>query len=371
PDSLEKDHCPPSFFVERVDITGARTLFHPQGTISIPYNQNSFVVNLAAVNYEDAHRQQFAYRFIKEGTEAWQQTGSQRNIIFNNLPPGSHRLQLKVFIKNNSWPEQIRELMIRISPPFWQTWWFILSAILLLVSAAWIMVRARIRNIEQKAAINTQLAELEMKGLHAQMNPHFIFNCLNSIKEMILQNEKKHASRYLSKFAQLIRINLEQSRQTFISVRQCINQLQLYLDMERIRLDRFEYNISISAELEVDLIQMSPMLMQPLVENAIWHGLHPLQGEKELWIRFYPAGANLICEVEDNGIGIVRSRQQKPDQRPEHQSFGLTNVRERLKVLNEKYKMKCSLVIIDKESTGENGKGTLVKLELTILNHSV
>lgn len=371
PDSFEKDHCPPSFFIERLDIAGEQTIFHPQGTISIPYNQNSFVVNLAAVNFEDAHRQQFAYRFVKEGEETWQQTGSQRNIIFNNLPPGIHRLQLKIFIKNNSWREQIRELTIRINPPFWQTWWFILSAIMLLVSATWLLVRARIRNIKQKAAINTQLAELEMKGLHAQMNPHFIFNCLNSIKEMILQNEKKHASRYLSKFAQLIRINLEQSRQTFITVRQCIDQLQLYLDMERIRLDRFVYNISISEELEVDLIQMSPMLMQPLVENAIWHGLHPLQGEKELWIRFYSAGPNLICEVEDNGIGIVRSKQQKLEQRPDHQSFGLSNVRERLNVLNEKYKMKCSLAIIDKESTGKNGKGTLAKLELTILNHSV
>lgn len=371
PDSFEKDHTPPLFFIEWIDI-GNRHEFHPEKKISIPYSQNSFVVHLASVNFEDAYRQQFAYRFVKNGKEEWQLTGPQKSIIFNNLSPGTYRLQVKVFIKNNSWAEQVRELEIHIAPPFWQSWWFITPLVLVLISTLWLLVRARIRRVRQKADINTQLAELEMKGLHAQMNPHFIFNCLNSIKEMILLNEKQHASRYLSKFAQLIRINLEQSRQTFITVRQCIDQLQLYLNMEQIRLDQFDYSFSISDELETDHIQMPPMMMQPLVENAIWHGLHPLQGTKTLTIRFYPEGAKLICEVEDNGIGIVRSRQQKLHLRPDHQSFGLSNVRERLNVLNEKYNMNCSLVIVDKESiAGDMGSGTLVKLELTILNHSV
>jgi hypothetical protein len=372
PDSLEKSNLPPAFFIENIQVNGANTIHQPSGQIEIPYNQNSLVVNLAAVNFEDAHRQQFAYRILQNNNEAWQETSAQRSIIFNNLPPGKHRLQVKVYIKNNNWPEQVQEILIVIKPPFWQHAWFILLCAALLITAIWLGLRARIRHIRQKAAINAQLADLEMKGLHAQMNPHFIFNCLNSIKEMILLNERQNASRYLSKFAQLIRTNLEQSTRTFITVRECIDQLQQYLELERIRLHQFEYDIQIEDELDTDNIQMAPMLMQPLVENAIWHGLHPKQGEKKLSIRFFSSGPNLICEVEDNGIGIVQSRQNKMKLRPNHQSFGISNVRERLNILNEKYKMHSSLSIIDKGSiSGEMENGTLVRLELTILHHNI
>jgi signal transduction histidine kinase len=372
PDSLEKNDLPPGFFIESIQVNGNSMVYHPSGQFEIPYDQNSLVLSLAAVNFEDAHRQQFAYRILQTGNEAWLETGSQRSIIFNNLPPGKYRLQVKVYIKNNSWPEQVQEILIIIKPPFWQHAWFILLCVVLLIAALWLGLRTRIRHVRQKAAVNAQLAELEMKGLHAQMNPHFIFNCLNSIKEMILLNEKQSASRYLSKFAHLIRTNLEHSTRTFITIKESIDQLQQYLDLEKIRLHQFDYQIQIEDELDTDNIQMAPMLLQPLVENAIWHGLHPKHGEKKLTIRFFTSGHNLICEVEDNGIGIVQSRRNKMELRPNHQSFGISNVRERLNILNEKYKMNCALSIIDMgKITSEKEKGTLVKLELTIIHHQV
>ncbi len=371
PDSLIKNDSPPGFFVESILVAGKNTLHHPPGQIKLSYQHNDIIVNLAAVNFEDAYQQLFAYRLAKNGDEPWQEAGSQQSIIFSNLSPGKHRLQVKVYIKNNSWPEQIKEIEIIVYPPFWRKAWFILLASLLFISLFYFLYRYRIKTIRQKASIDRQLAELEMTGLHAQMNPHFIFNSLNSIKEMILEDEKQNASRYLSKFAQLIRTNLEQSKQTFISVKQCIEHLQQYLEMEKIRFDGFSYAIEISNDLRTEEIQMPPMLVQPLVENAIWHGLHPQQGEKNLYIRFFSSGLNLICEIEDNGIGIVKSRQNKSELRPSHNSLGITNVKERLQVLNEKYKMNCSLIIIDKGSMpSNNGSGTMVRLELTILNYS-
>jgi LytS/YehU family sensor histidine kinase len=124
-----------------------------------------------------------------------------------------------VFVRNNTWPEQVQEIIIYIRPPFWKTTWFIMLVSVLFLAGLYFLHLMRVKNIRQKSNIDRQLAELEMKGLHAQMNPHFIFNSLNSIKEMILEDEKQNASRYLSKFAQLIRTNLEQSSQTFITVR--------------------------------------------------------------------------------------------------------------------------------------------------------
>src|SRR6188768_3898871 len=173
-----------------------------------------------------------------------------------------------------------------VDPPFWKTKWFILFAGLIIAGSLYTIYRFRIKNIRQKVNIDRQLAELVMKGLHAQMNPHFIFNSLNSIKEMILEDEKQNASRYLSKFAQLIRTNLEQSSQTFITVRQCVDHLMQYLEMEKIRFEEFVYTIEVDDDLTTDGIRIAPMLIQPLVENAIWHGLQNKDGEKKLSIRF-------------------------------------------------------------------------------------
>ena len=211
------------------------------------------------------------------------------------------------------------------------------------------------------------IAELEMKGLHAQMNPHFIFNSLNSIKEMILEDEKQNASRYLSKFAQLVRTNLEQSKHTFIPVKECIDHLQQYLEMEKIRFADFTYTIEVNDNLATDEIVMAPMLIQPFVENAIWHGLQKKQGEKKLIIRFYGTGRHFICEIDDNGIGIIESQKNKSSLRPTHRSLGIENIQERLDVLNEKYKMNCSLTIKDKsELPGTHTSGTLVTLRLNM-----
>jgi len=199
------------------------------------------------------------------------------------------------------------------------------------------------------------------------MNPHFIFNSLNSIKEMILEDQKQNASRYLSKFAQLIRTNLEQSRQTFITVKQCIDHLHQYLEMEKIRFESFSYTIEIDDELATEDIQMAPMLIQPLVENAIWHGLNNKKGDKKLTIRFYKLSEQLVCEIDDNGIGLKRSKESKSSLRSAHRSLGISNIHERLVVLNEKYKMNCALTITDKSQlTGENESGTLAVLRLNI-----
>jgi len=365
PDKLTKNNSPPDFFIESIVVTEDKIFYHPGEKIELSYKHNNIVVNLAAINFEDAYQQHFAYRFVKEN-EPWQEIGSQRNIILRNLSPGTHHLQLKVFIKNNSWPQQVKEITIYIHPPFWQTTWFIVLAVVLILLSLFGLYKFRVKNIQKKANIDKQLAELEIKGLHAQMNPHFIFNSLNSIKEMILENEKQNASRYLSKFAQLIRSSLEQSRQTFITVKQCIDHLQQYLEMEKIRFEGFSYIIDADENLP-DNTLIAPMLIQPLTENAIWHGLQNQTGEKKLQIHFYKSGTQLICEIEDNGIGMHQSIKNKAGLKPAHRSLGIQNIHERLRVLNEKYHMNSSLSITDKsELPGKTGTGTLVVLKFNI-----
>ncbi|MBK8140022.1 MAG: hypothetical protein IPK57_02775 [Chitinophagaceae bacterium] len=138
----------------------------------------------------------------------------------------------------------------------------------------------------------------------------------------------------LSKFAQLIRSSLEQSRQTFITVKQCAAHMGQYLAMEELRFGNLEYSIQIEDPQNTEELQIPPMLVQPLAENAIWHGLRSKGGEKKLFIRFYIYAGQLICEIEDNGIGYLKSLEDKSGSLKTHRSLGITNIYERLKVLN-------------------------------------
>jgi putative methionine-R-sulfoxide reductase with GAF domain len=204
--------------------------------------------------------------------------------------------------------------------------------------------------------INQQLAEAQLSALQTQMNPHFIFNSLNSIKSMILQNEQQKASRYLSKFANMIRTTLNQSKEAFTTLNENMEHLANYLAMEKLRFDSsFTYRITADDDIDKEDILLPTMMIQPLAENAIWHGLIPKKGKKNLWIHFSTLGETMSCTIEDNGIGIKRSQQLKRLNRPLHKSLGLSNLRNRIKLMNEKYYTNCTLEIIDLEDLN-NGK---------------
>ena len=334
--------------------------------ISLNHQQNFLTLYFAVTNFSNHANNQFAYR-LKGLTENWTYRGNQNFSTYTSLPSGDYVFELRSANSDGKWSNAITMLAITIHPPWWQTWWFTIAVALILTGVIYYFIRRRINVIHQEADIKQQLAELEIKGLHAQMNPHFIFNCLNSIKEMILEDQKQYASRYLSKFAQLIRTNLEQSRQTFITVKQCIDHLQQYLEMEKIRFEDFSYSIHIDDDLDVDAVHMPPMLLQPLVENAIWHGLHNKDYEKKLDIRFVRKDGQLICEIEDNGIGYLLSLKNKSGLQPVHRSVGIANIYERLELMNEKYDVKCSLSIKDKlELPGRNGSGTIATLKFNL-----
>jgi sensor histidine kinase YesM len=137
--------------------------------------------------------------------------------------------------------------------------------------------------------------------------------------------------------------------------------------MEKIRFEDFSYSIHIDDDLDVDAVHMPPMLLQPLVENAIWHGLHNKDYEKKLDIRFVRKDGQLICEIEDNGIGYLLSLKNKSGLQPVHRSVGIANIYERLELMNEKYDVKCSLSIKDKlELPGRNGSGTIATLKFNL-----
>jgi len=220
------------------------------------------------------------------------------------------------------------------------------------------------------ASINQQLAEAQLAALQTQMNPHFIFNSLNSIKGMILSNEQQKASRYLSKFAQMIRITLHQSKEIFTTLYENLEHLENYLMMEKLRFDdSFAFHVTVDERIDKEETLVPTLMIQPLSENAIWHGLMCKEGDKKLSIRFCLVGETICCVIEDNGIGIKRSEELKRLNKTTHQSVGLSNLRNRIKIMNEKYDTGCTLQIVDLHDLDKHKPGTRATLQFNIMSN--
>ena len=216
--------------------------------------------------------------------------------------------------------------------------------------------------------INQQLAEAQLSALQTQMNPHFIFNSLNSIKGLILSNEQQKASKYLSKFAQMIRMTLNQSKEIFTTLHENLEHLEYYLLMEKLRFDdSFSFKIEVDECIDREETVVPTLMIQPLTENAIWHGLLQKEGEKNLLIRFSRMADTISCAIVDNGIGINRSEQIKRSNKSSHQPVGLTNLRNRIKIMNEKYNIGCVLEIIDLNDLNREKSGTCAILRFNMI----
>jgi ligand-binding sensor domain-containing protein/two-component sensor histidine kinase len=351
---------PPFLDFTELNVLNDTAFNYPGEKIKLKYHQNDVRISFSAINYTDAENMRFAYRIKNKTHSTWIDAGTQGSILLTNFSAGEYIIELKVYAYDNKWPAQFREIAIVVTPPFTQTVWFYALAALFLAGCIYLIYRYRVKQIRQKATIEKQLMELEIKGLHAQMNPHFIFNCLNSIQEMILHNQNHQASHYLSKFAQLIRITLVQSTKPFISLQHTIDYLERYIEMEKIRTNEFSYTIEVDDELHTDEIMIPPMLIQPFLENAIWHGAIPGK-QLVIGVQFLKQDNRIICIVEDNGKGIDTTMNNKSEMRLDHNSIGIANVQERIQVLNEKYNLNSELSIEDKSKTGKE-TGTMVKL---------
>ncbi len=346
--------------IHRLEINNSHSITPVDDKIKLKPWEKNLSIHFSVIDFEGGHNYNFAYKI--NDAESWTNIGTQRSINLSDLSSGKYSISVKAFGKYSS--DKETKLLIIIEPPLWKRPLFIAGAALFLLFLLLLLYKKRVRMIRQKANLDKQLAETEMKSLHAQMNPHFIFNSLNSIREMILNNETKEASHYLTKFAHLVRITLDQSIQPFVSLRNAIDYINRYIEMEKIRNPNFYTTITIAPELDMDEVNLPPMLIQPFIENAIWHGISSVQKNIHIKINFASKEKMLLCTIEDNGIGILQSQKNKQSSEISYKSVGIENVRNRIKLLNEKYDLKSSISIEDLQDI--NATGTLVTIRLPL-----
>lgn len=349
--------------IEELSVNNTRHIFYPKDGLRLNPVENNLSLHFSIIDFESGNNYQFAYTLNETGN--WTDLGGQRTINLSGLSPGNYTIRLKGTGKSGQ--QTIQQFSFLITPPYWKTTWFLSGLIFLVAAFLYYFYRRRIKQVRERANIDKQLSQAEMKALHAQMNPHFIFNSLNSIREMILNNENKEASHFLSKFAHLIRMTLDQSGQSFISLRNTMEYLTRYMEMEQIRNSHFTCRILADDELDLDETVLPPMLIQPFVENAIWHGTTGKQKNININIDFKKEGNQLVGIIEDNGIGISRSLENKKNGTAIHQPVGIENVNNRIRLLNEKYNIQSSVRIEDKNVLpGYTETGTVVTLRIPL-----
>ncbi len=237
-----------------------------------------------------------------------------------------------------------------------------LGAALLFLVIGFLLVR------QNKLKTNEQKLELEQKQLLAQMNPHFIFNCLNSIQHFVMENDKLNANRYLADFAMLMRQTLDNSKDGIISLTREVEYLENYLSFEYMRFkDKFTYSITCDAELNMDMLELPSMIIQPFVENAIRHGLCNLEDRMGmLKITFYKKDEILYCEIDDNGIGMDMAQKLKERAYIKYQSHGMELTRKRLALVSKVNSESYSVTIVNKKDEKQMAGGTTIIIKFPI-----
>jgi anti-sigma regulatory factor (Ser/Thr protein kinase) len=216
----------------------------------------------------------------------------------------------------------------------------------------------------QKTELLNELEKVKVKALQSQMNPHFIFNCLNSIRLFYLNNDLEKGDDYITKFSRLIRSILNFSRMDDISLKEELDTLSLYMEFERMRFqNKFDFDIKINSQLDLSSVRIQSLLLQPFVENAIWHGLMPLESGGKVMITVESHKENsIIINIEDNGIGREKAKEFSKSSTQKHKSFGLQITKERLELLKHSSNKSASFVIIDLYDKAGEPKGTKVQI---------
>ncbi|MDF2447699.1 MAG: hypothetical protein K0R26_203 [Bacteroidota bacterium] len=333
----------------------------------LPYSLNNISFYFEGICLTAPEKVQYSYK-LENYDKVWSPPTDINYTKYDNLPPGRYTFKVKSCNNEGIWNIEPVEFVFTINTPFYKTWWFILLCILVGSAVIITIFRLRIRQIKRKQQAEfeqlVEVSKAELKALRAQMNPHFVFNSLNSIQHYILNSKGDEAAKYLNKFAKLIRIILNNSEKPTVTINEEIEALELYLELERMRFEnKFEYFFEIDQSIDGDYDEIPPMLIQPYLENAILHGINPKDGNGKIQIMIKVVNQFIKISVKDDGIGREKSRAiQSLQPSARHKSLGMKITKDRVRILNSLHQSSLNVNIIDLYNDKKEPVGTQVDL---------
>ena len=374
PDEIIVNKRPPDIRITTVRVLNEiiNKRFQNGDTIVLRHSDNIFSFEFAALDFTNPSRIQYKFKLENYNNNWIERKASQRYAEYARVSPGTYTFRVIGTNSDGFWNEEGVSLHVIIRPPWYQTWIFRLFAALFVIFLVYMIVFIRMRSVRKAhevemkyLAFEKKLFVLEQKALQLQMNPHFLFNSLNSIQSFIVKNDIDNAIHYLSKFSQLMRRTLSNSRESFVILRDELQALQLYLEIEKLRFsDSFTYSIHLDDEVDDSFVEIPPMILQPYVENAIIHGLMHKQNDRKLKIEVRLNGEDLLVFIEDNGIGREKAAELKRASGIERQSRGMLITGERLEILNQYTKDAYAVKVIDLFDEQEKPNGTRVEINI-------
>jgi sensor histidine kinase YesM len=290
------------------------------------------------------------------------------------LQPGEYQFEVHAQNENGVWSSEPAHVFLLIQKPFWERWWFVLLIFLLVLGGIVLIVafffRVKFKESQKRNQLHNNLNRLKQEALAQQMNPHFIFNSLGSIQYYINENDIKASNKYLTMFSNLMRMTLNNSHKKNVSIHEEIKALEMYIQLEQLRFsDKFEYRIYIDPAIDTNKYIMPSLMLQPFVENAIWHGImHKSTNDGLIEVRLTKQGLLLEYLIRDNGIGRRKSSEINAQKRKSHQSLGSKITESRLQLISSLYGDALSIEYKDLKDLNKENCGTEVRITLPILS---
>jgi len=365
PQKLAYNTTPPPVYINSILVNDS--MIDPGKLQSLNYDQNHLAISFVALSFKAPS--EIIYKYKLEGLDSYWNYTHQTSVKYQALPSGTYTFIVQGRNNDGFWSTAPAGLVFSIKSPWWQTLVFKIAACLFGLSVILIIFQKRIRAVKRReiarSIIQRQIETSELMALRARMNPHFIFNVINSVQHFITNNDAASSQKYLSKFAKLIRYVFDNSKPSPVPLHTELDALRLYLELEALRFEnKFSFTITVSETINSAETFIPSMVIQPYVENAVWHGLMHKKEKGQIGIFFCRQDNILKCTIEDNGIGRQRSYEIKKEQHPEHRSAGMSLTRERLDILNNITTSNMNVIVTD--LVNEEGKALGTRVELTI-----
>lgn len=349
----------PPVYIHSVTINDS--LLSLTGKPELDYYNNFLHVVFSGLVYRLKGDILYRYRLTGEDS-TWKYT-KQHSVDLAGLQPGEYRLEIEAQGEEGDWSVHPAVYSFFLRPPFWQTQWFNACVLLLALLLCCGAVALRYSILRKRDLLREQALMYRQEALASQMNPHFVFNAMNTIQSLVLSEDKSKALEMFASFATLLRSSLQHSGERYIALSEEIRSLELYFQLEQMRFgEKLKFSLDVSANLQREKVSVPAMLVQPMVENAILHGIGPRESGGTVWVRFILEGKNMICEVEDDGSGRDSFSQARESDR---KKSGIKITMDRLQVLKELEQSDYAFHITDKKcpETGA-AKGTLVRFNI-------
>lgn len=335
--------------------------------VQLNYFNNNITIYFDGISLTNPDKVLYTYK-LEGFDKSWSPNTEINYAKYDNLPAGNYTFKVKSCNSEGIWNIEPTTFSFEIKSPFYKTWWFTLIIVIGVSTIIILIFRVRLFQIKRKQQLEfegkVEISKSELKALRAQMNPHFVFNSLNSIQHYILNSKGEEAVRYLSKFAKLIRLILQNSEKAVVTINEDLESIILYLELEKMRFEnKFNYSITIHPGVNADYDEIPPMLIQPYLENAILHGINPKEGEGKIEIDIQIFNQFIKISIKDDGIGRVKSQSlQSLQPAARHKSLGMKITKDRVRILNSIHHSNLNVNIIDLYDKKNNAIGTQVDL---------